>query len=218
MAVLSRAARKAETRREILRAASRLFATRGISATSIDRIAASIGLTSGAVYGNFKNKKELIDAVAEAAQLTVDPAEFLYRTDLSLAEKLDILSEKFFELRRQLSRELLLLTLELSLYEFRHSGFSKRVVELQRASRRDVGKRLERSGAALPMCGQELLGVITALAFGIVVELGRDPESLSDSAIRKAFALLSGEPLSPPNSRSADKHQPRRRQPSAETA
>lgn len=208
LAALSRSERKEETKRAILRAATRLFASRGISATSIDRIAASIGLTSGAVYANFRSKRELIDAVADAASLAIDPTDFLYRTDLGLQEKLAMLAERYFALREQLTRDRLLFSLELWLFEFRDRKVSKRMVEAQRAARREVGERLERSGNRLPMSGPELLTVLNALGLGLAVELGRDPEAISDAAIRTVFALLSGEPVAaaeggPPMSRAA---------------
>jgi len=69
---LSRDARKAETRVALLRAAASLFATDGIEATSLDRIAAELGLTKGAVYAHFTSKKELVSAVMEAFES--DPA------------------------------------------------------------------------------------------------------------------------------------------------
>jgi AcrR family transcriptional regulator len=68
----SRDARKAETRAALLHAAGSLFATNGIEGTSLERIAAELGLTKGAVYAHFTSKKELVSAVLEAFEN--DPA------------------------------------------------------------------------------------------------------------------------------------------------
>jgi AcrR family transcriptional regulator len=68
----SREARKAETREALLQAAASLFATDGIEGTSLERIAAELGLTKGAVYAHFTSKKELVSAVLEAFEN--DPA------------------------------------------------------------------------------------------------------------------------------------------------
>lgn len=200
-AALSRAARKAQTRREILRAAERLFATRGIAATSVDRIATEIGLTSGAVYAHFPNKTALIDAVMERASLTVDPSEFLYREDLTLGQKLQLLAERFAGLRRRVTPQLVLLELESLLYELRNPRALKRRWSQEREFRREVGERIEASskgqgGGQLPIPGPELVAVLTAVARGIVLELARDPEALSDKAINRLFELLAGEPPS----------------------
>jgi AcrR family transcriptional regulator len=47
-------------RHEIARAALRCFARKGFAATSIADIIAESGLSAGAIYGNYKNKDELI--------------------------------------------------------------------------------------------------------------------------------------------------------------
>lgn len=47
-------------RREIAQAALRLFARKGFQATSVADIIAESGLSAGAIYGNYKNKDELV--------------------------------------------------------------------------------------------------------------------------------------------------------------
>ena len=56
---LSRAEAQAATRRDILRAAGRLFLRDGFVATSLADIAAEAGVTKGAVYSNFDGKEDL---------------------------------------------------------------------------------------------------------------------------------------------------------------
>jgi AcrR family transcriptional regulator len=51
--------RRARTRAALLRAAATAFATRGYDGASIDTIAASVGLSKGAVYAHFPSKLEL---------------------------------------------------------------------------------------------------------------------------------------------------------------
>lgn len=48
-----------QTRREILDAAARAFARRGFHGASVEAVAAEAGLSTGAVYSNFKSKDEL---------------------------------------------------------------------------------------------------------------------------------------------------------------
>jgi AcrR family transcriptional regulator len=55
---------KSATRTRILDAAAVLIAARGVDAASIDAIAKEAGVTSGAVYASFRNKAELMLAVA----------------------------------------------------------------------------------------------------------------------------------------------------------
>src|SRR3954466_13368507 len=57
--------RRVQTRTALLDAAQRLWAERGIHGASLDDIAASAGLTKGAVYSNFTGKTDLLLALLE---------------------------------------------------------------------------------------------------------------------------------------------------------
>lgn len=63
-ATLSRREQHARTRRELLDAAGRVFAERGLDA-SIDEIAAAAGYTKGAFYASFASKEELFLEVVD---------------------------------------------------------------------------------------------------------------------------------------------------------
>lgn len=52
-----------ETRNRILDTAEQLFLEKGVSRTSLERIAAAAGLTRGAIYWHFRNKADLFDAM-----------------------------------------------------------------------------------------------------------------------------------------------------------
>lgn len=64
----------AETARTILATATRQFADRGFTAVSLDDVAEAAGVTRGAVYHHFRNKKALFAAVAAARQIEVGNA------------------------------------------------------------------------------------------------------------------------------------------------
>ncbi|MDL2406092.1 TetR family transcriptional regulator [Rhizobium calliandrae] len=59
----------AETRREILRSAEMLFLDKGYENVTLDEIAATAGVTRGAVHWHFKNKQGLLFAIRDRAQL-----------------------------------------------------------------------------------------------------------------------------------------------------
>jgi AcrR family transcriptional regulator len=61
----TRAERQAQTRRELVDAAERLFTAQGFHATSLDAVAAEAGFTKGAVYSNFASKEDLFFALYE---------------------------------------------------------------------------------------------------------------------------------------------------------
>lgn len=72
-----------DTRTQILDAAERVFAERGVAHTSLEDVAARAGFTRGAIYGYFRNKGELFVAVTNRVILpmemmvaaSVDPTE-----------------------------------------------------------------------------------------------------------------------------------------------
>lgn len=65
MAKGKRAETMAETRDKLIRAARQAFAAQGYAAASMDELTASAGLTRGALYHNFGDKKGLLWAVVE---------------------------------------------------------------------------------------------------------------------------------------------------------
>jgi AcrR family transcriptional regulator len=65
----TQAQRTEATTAALVAAARELFATDGYEATSLDAVAATAGLTKGAVYHHFDSKRELFAAVFEAESL-----------------------------------------------------------------------------------------------------------------------------------------------------
>lgn len=63
-----------ETRQQLLEAAQRVFAEKGVSRTSLQDIAHAAGVTRGAIYWHFKNKAELFNAMMDSAVLPMEHA------------------------------------------------------------------------------------------------------------------------------------------------
>ncbi len=55
-----------QTRQDILSAATRVFSTKSVAKATLEDIAREAGVTRGAIYWHFKNKKEIFDALHEA--------------------------------------------------------------------------------------------------------------------------------------------------------
>ncbi|WP_039912901.1 TetR/AcrR family transcriptional regulator [Cellvibrio mixtus] len=62
---MKRAEKVEDTRRKLIQAARRAFAEKGYAAVSMDDITASVGLTRGALYHTFGDKKGLLQAVVD---------------------------------------------------------------------------------------------------------------------------------------------------------
>lgn len=61
-----------ETRSRLLDTAEHVFSERGVSRTSLAEIAATAGVTRGAVYWHFKNKADLFNAMMERVTLPME--------------------------------------------------------------------------------------------------------------------------------------------------
>ena len=61
-----------ETRHQLLEAAQRVFAEKGVSRTSLQDIAQAAGVTRGAIYWHFKNKAELFNAMMDSVILPME--------------------------------------------------------------------------------------------------------------------------------------------------
>lgn len=55
-----------QTKKDILHAATQIFSAKSVAKTTLEDIARAAGVTRGAIYWHFKNKKEIFDALYEA--------------------------------------------------------------------------------------------------------------------------------------------------------
>jgi AcrR family transcriptional regulator len=72
------------TRRALVRAGRKLFATQGYAETSVSEIVKAARLTGGALYHHFRDKKQLFEAVAEEIE-----QEIMQKADQAAAAHLD---------------------------------------------------------------------------------------------------------------------------------
>jgi AcrR family transcriptional regulator len=190
---LTRAARKTETRHAIIDAAAWLFARRGIEATSLDAIAARVGLTKGAVYGSFTSKRELIQAVAKAHSSPVDMRPLL-RRDLPLGERLRLFAREMVMLLRGTSRQVFLLDFEYQVYAKRNRSWGEHVRLGER--RYIAGLVIEfdavnnERGETPPLPAAEFFDALLTLSRGIAHQLALDPDAISAETVEKLFVQL----------------------------
>lgn len=193
-APLTREARKEQTREAIIAAATKLFSWDGIESTSLDRIAKEVGLTKGAIYSTFASKDELVEAVADANSVSIGD-ELLFDPSVPLRKVLQSLADELLAVRKKLTRDQFVLFLELFLYERRHGSWGKRVTAERRAGNAEDVPRLEqamkeRRNEKLLVPASEFLLALNAIAIGIVLQLERDPESLSPGSVVTLFESL----------------------------
>jgi AcrR family transcriptional regulator len=74
-----------ETKENILHTALRLFARDGYEAASVSDIAGELGMTKGALYKHYKNKRDIFDSIVES----------MYQIDFERAKKYGVPEETF---------------------------------------------------------------------------------------------------------------------------
>jgi AcrR family transcriptional regulator len=96
----SHAERTQKSREVLTAAAARLFAEQGYAATSTEAVLAAAGLTRGALYHHFRDKRDLFDAVCqrlhaeiaatllEAAEAQPDPVDGLIAGCLAFVDEI----------------------------------------------------------------------------------------------------------------------------------
>src|SRR5579862_304388 len=69
----SKGDKRARTRAKLLEAARTLIREKGFERTTLEEIAERAGMTTGAIYGNFKNRDELFIALGQAYWAPIKP-------------------------------------------------------------------------------------------------------------------------------------------------
>ena len=82
--------KRQRTRAALLDAARELVRERGYEGTTLQDVAARAGMTSGAIYGNFKNREDLFLALGMTYWPPIVPR---YRPTATFAEKMRALAE-----------------------------------------------------------------------------------------------------------------------------
>src|SRR5262245_39031250 len=77
--------KRARTRAKLLDAAREIIRKKGFQRTTLKDVAQRAGMTSGAIYGNFKNRDELFMALADAHWAPIKP---VFRPGSDFAEKM----------------------------------------------------------------------------------------------------------------------------------
>ena len=89
------------TRQQLLEAGCKIFGDKGYAATRLSDIAEKAGVTRGAIYWHFKNKKELfialfqekvepfINVIEEILDEKLEPLQMLYRMISSILDKME---------------------------------------------------------------------------------------------------------------------------------
>ena len=182
--------KRARTRAALLDAARDLTREKGFERTTLQDVAARAGMTTGAIYGNFRNRDELFMALAVRQWAAVRPR---FRPGMSFAEMMRAVAEAVLAVIPE-RRDSAVGALTFRAYALTHEDV--------RIQFRDTMAAGYGSGAAwfgeafdaadLPMPPDVLVRVINALIEGLLFQSFLTPELMSDAVVYAAFETLAG--------------------------
>jgi AcrR family transcriptional regulator len=182
--------KRARTRARLLEAARELIREKGPAHTTLDEVARRAGMTSGAIYGNFKNREELFVALGQAHWPAIRPQ---MPANSSFAEKMRALAQATIDALPDRSLAVVG-RLNGMAYALGHEASRAQVREVTGASYAWGAAWLDSVAdeGGLPMPAETLVVVIHALTEGLVFQRLMTPDLVPDEVFYAAFAALAG--------------------------
>ena len=180
--------KRQRTRAALLEAARELVREKGYDATTLQDVATRAGMTSGAIYGNFRNRDDLFLALGLTYWPPIVPR---YRPGATFAEKMRALADATLAAIPERQR-VAAGRLSGMAYALSHEAMRARVQEITAASY-ELGAEWLRSIASeadLSMPAEQLVVVIHVLTEGLVFQRLLTPHLVPDAVFYEAFAAL----------------------------
>jgi AcrR family transcriptional regulator len=180
--------KRERTRAKLLEAARALIREKGHEHTTLDAIAERAGMTTGAIYGNFKNRDELFLALGQTYWPPIKPN---VRPGATFPEILRALADATLAAIPDRSAAAVGRLTGLA-YALTHEEMRAKVTEFT-AQSYAFGEQWLRSVTKeedLPMPADQLVRIIHILTEGLVFQRLLTPELMPDKIFRAAFAAL----------------------------
>jgi len=176
------------TRAALLEAARTLIREKGYARTTLEEVAARAGMTTGAIYGNFRNREDLFVALGDAYWPPIKPrvapgATFAEAMRAMAAATIAGLPERSLVAVGRLTG---------IAHTLQQPELQRRVQEFTAESYEFGAAWLETlaDGHDLPMPKDHLVRIIHALIEGLVIQRLLTPELFPDEVIYAAFDAL----------------------------
>ena len=176
------------TRMQLLEAARSLIREKGYEHTTLEAIAERAGMTTGAIYGNFKNRDELFISLGQTYWAPIQPR---VQPGSTFPEIMQALADATLGAIPDRSAAAVGRLTGLA-YTLTHQELRAKVAEFT-AQSYAFGEQWLRSVTKeedLPMPADQLVRVIHALSEGLVFQRLLTPELMPDEIFRAAFAAL----------------------------
>jgi AcrR family transcriptional regulator len=192
--------KRERTRAALLDAALALTREKGFEQTTLQDVAERAGMTTGAIYGNFKNRDELFMALAVRQWAKIRPR---FTPGSSFAELMRAMADGVLAVIPD-RQPTAVGALTFRAYALRHENVRAAFSEEMAKGLAAGAAWMETVFAAddLPMPAEILVRVINALIEGLLFQRFLTPELMPDEVFHAAFAALATKPT-PASSRAA---------------
>ena len=182
--------KRERTRAALLDAALTLTREKGFEETTLQDVAERAGMTTGAIYGNFRNRDELFMALAVRQWAPIKPQ---FTPGASFAELMHALAEAVLAVIPD-RRPAAVGALTFRAYALRHESVRESFREEMSKGLAAGASWVESVFAAddLPMPADVLVRVINAPIVGLLFQRFLTPELMPDEVFYAAFAALAG--------------------------
>jgi AcrR family transcriptional regulator len=185
---------RAETRRDLLDAAARVFAREGLHGASVEAVSEQAGFSRGAVYSNFKSKEDLFLALWEerierrrrelraVMERSDGPAAGLAPVSANVMQALDRESEWF------------LLYFEFALHAARDAEFADRFERVREQGlaklAAGIAAGFHKAGLNSSLDPADLALALKALSYGLALERLVNEDAVSDELLGRLMELI----------------------------
>jgi AcrR family transcriptional regulator len=182
--------KRARTRRKLIDAASAIIREKGYAHVSMEAVAARAGVTRGSIYGNFRDRNDLIAAVGAERAPRVFPAP---TPGADLRTQLRAVGKTIAEAARRHRHD--------TIYWSAYMTYVQSDEELKRRSAeqgRMVRKMIVDAWSAalppeaMPMPVETFVKVLLTLTTGLIMAHSMSPEDFGEDVIVAAFEALAG--------------------------
>ena len=179
--------KRERTRAALLEAARALIQEKGYERTTLEAVARRAGMTTGAIYGNFRNRDELFIALGQTYWAPIKPS---LTPGATFPEAMRALAKATLAAVDE-RRPVAVGRLTGLAYTLKNRELRSRVLQVTKSSY-EFGAEWLRSfdRNELPMPPEHLVRVIHALMEGLVMQRILTPELCPDKVFYSAFAAL----------------------------
>jgi AcrR family transcriptional regulator len=194
MARLTRKESQARTRSQLLEAAGKVFADRGLQRATVDEVAGEAGYTKGAFYANFKSKEDLfLTMLDERFGKRLEEIDRVLESGASVQDQARQAGQDFTDYLRT-DPEWSRLFFEFAVQAMRDDEFRRELVERHRAIRARIADGFEAHketiGGEPPFPAEHVAMMTYAMGDGFALAQILEPEDVPDDLFGTMLAIF----------------------------